>query len=404
MRKLALPAVLLVLLPLSARAALSPVGAPFPIEAESSCSFLKELTVISNPAGSFEVVWVDDPEGDVRGQLFNPDTSPAGGPVSLLTLHGGQVGFGFVGTWADGYQVAMNVIDTGVSPSNPWEAFRVRIDPFGNLLVPPLRIKTPNFREIAPAGGGESMELRVEPPVTGTPSCSNRGLLVRRLGDDGVPVTSASRVTRRASAWSGADLVVERVVNDTFLVAYRTCEQFSGYVARRLNQNGLPVGKPINFPLPGPAVNFGGGNVAMAARGRDFLIAAMAYNQTTGAGSARVMGVFREKKFGPTRLPIALAGGIVDVAASPTPGGGYVLLYFAATGDPLHATLFAQELSSTGAPQGAPVQLTGDDFIGVDAAVASLPGGRWIVVTRAQQGDLVACDERLIGTIFSSGS
>ena len=402
MRKLALSAILLLLLPLSARAALTPVGAPFPIQDESPCSFLKELTVVSNPPGSFEVVWVDDAEGDVKGRLFLPDGTPGGEPLSLLTLHGGQVGFDFVGTWAGGYEVAMNVIDTGVSPSNPWEAFRVRIDPFGNLVEPPLRIKTPNFREIAPAGGGQSMEFRIEPPVTGTPSCSNRGLLVRRLDTDGTPVTSASRVTRRASAWSGSDLVVERVVNDTFLVAYRTCEQFSGYVARRLNQNGLPLGKPINFPLRGPAVNFGGGNVAMATRGRDFLIAAMSYNQATGAGSANVMGVFRERKFGPTRLPIALAGGIVDVAASPTPGGGYVLLYFAATGDPLHATLFAQKLSSTGVPQGAPVQLTGDDFIGVDGAVASLPGGRWVVVTRAQQGDFGVCDERLIGTILSS--
>ncbi len=403
MRKPALSAILLLLLPLSARAALTPVGDPFPIEDESPCSF-QELTVISNPVGSFEVVWVDHAEGDVRGQLFNPDATPAGGPVSLLPLHGGQIGFDFAGTWADGYHLAINVMDTGVSLSNPWEAFRVGIDTSGNPLGTPVRVKTRNFRKLAPAGlfGGESLELRLEAGPSSV-TCSRLGLLARRLDDTGAPLTGASRVTRQASAWTGHDLMAERVANDTFVVAYRTCQQFSGYVARRLNQNGLALGKPINFPLPGPPINFAGGNVAMAARGRDFLIAAMSVDQSTAAGRVQVMGMFREKKFGPTRLPIPRAGGIVDVAASLTPGGGYVILYFAATGDPLHPTLFAQEVSSQGVPQGAPVQLTGDDFIGVDGAVASLPGGRWIVVTRAQQGDLVACDERLIGRILSSG-
>ena len=89
------------------------------------------------------------------------------------------------------------------------------------------------------------------------------------------------------------------------------------------------------------------------------------------------------------------------MAASPT--GGYLLLFHGATGNPVRPALYVLELNARGVPQGPPLAVTGDDFLGVNGAVASLPDGRWIVVTRAQQGERPDCTERLVGTVLSSG-
>jgi len=109
--------------------------------------------------------------------------------------------------------------------------------------------------------------------------------------------------------------------------------------------------------------------------------------------------------FGPSRVatPPGYFGiaGVMDLEASPS--GGYLLLFQAANGDPQRRTLFAQELDARGVPQGTPVAVTGDGELGVAGAVASLPDGRWIVITREQSSDdATACSERVIRTIFAS--
>jgi hypothetical protein len=391
----------LLLLPLPAQAALTQVGVPFAIVDESPCSFLKDLEVIASPEGAFEVVWVDDRELAVRGRLFAPSLDPAGPPVALLPLHGEQINFDFVGTWAGSYELAMNVMDISETPNVPWEAFRVQLDGEGDPVMPPVRVKTQRFMELAPVADGDSLQFRWEPPIFGRSGCLNRGLLARRIDESGAPISTESRVTRRASAWSGTDLVVEHLPNDTSLAVYRTCQQFTGLVARRLNANGVPLGKPINLPLPGIDIGFGDGNLVLAARGRDFVVAAMSYEPLLKSGGAFTRGVVNDKVFGPFRLLSPLdIGGVVDIAASPN--GGYLLLFFGFIEDPPHIALFAQELDARGAPQGTPLAVTGDDYIGVDGAVTSLPDGRWIVVTRAQQGDgpSGSCHERLVGTVL----
>lgn len=401
-------AIVLLLLPSSAQAALTPVGAPFPIVDESPCSFVTELTVIANPLGPFEVVWVDDWEFDVRSRLFTSAFTPAGPPVTVLPLHGGLNPYEILGTWHEGnYEVALNVADTGTNPSSPLAAYRTWLDFNGNVATPPVRIKPQRFFKIAPASHGASLQLRSEPPFFGPPSCRSLGLLARAIDHTGAPLSGESRITRRASAWSGSHLVAERLPNDTFVAVYSTCQSFTGLVARRVNQNGLALGKPINFPLPGRVGNFAGGDLALAARGRSFAVAAMVHNPTnSNATGGYTMAVVNNQVFGPYRVtgPLNVAG-MVDMAASPT-GSGYLLLYQGASGNPLRLTLFAQELDARGVPQSQPVAITEADELGVNGAVASLPDGRWLVVTRAQQerpGDPPLCNERLMGTVLSSG-
>lgn len=86
--------------------------------------------------------------------------------------------------------------------------------------------------------------------------------------------------------------------------------------------------------------------------------------------------------------------------------GGYLLLYVGFDGEPARQTLFVQELDARGSPVGERLAVTGGDYLGVDGAVASLPDGRWLVVTRSQKeqpGDPPVCNERLVGTVLSSG-
>src|SRR5262245_51459309 len=94
---------LVLLLPIPAMSALTPEGAPFAIvDEEALCSCLTDVEVVATPEGAFEVVWAD--EGgtyEVRSRLFAPGLEPAGPPVALLPLHGGQSWFDFAGTWAD---------------------------------------------------------------------------------------------------------------------------------------------------------------------------------------------------------------------------------------------------------------------------------------------------------------
>lgn len=399
-RSRCLPVFFLLLLPLPVRAVLTPVGAPLAIVDESPCSFIPDLEVIATPKGAFEVVWVDDFAGEVKGRRFARNLQPGGPPVALLPLHGGLNTFDLVGAFANPYALVMNVLDFGNDPGDPRAAYRVQLGLEGDPLAPPTRLKPSRFLELAPAAHGDSLQFRFEPPIFGPATCQSQGLLARRIDETGAPLSAESRVNRRASAWSSSHLVVDRLRNDTFVAVYSTCQKFIGLVARRLNAAGAPVGKPIDLPLPGRVGNFAGGDLVLAARGANFAVAAMVSNPDPGLTGGYTRAVVNGQVFGPHRIsgPLAVAG-VVDLAASPT--GGYLLLFQGASGDPQRLTLFAQELDAQGLPQGEPLALTGEDELGVAGAVASLPNGRWIVVTRAQQGDSSSCSERLVGTVLT---
>lgn len=399
-----LPVLALLLFPLTAQAELTPVGSPLAIADESPCSFITELEVTATPKGAFEVVWVDGWEEFVKGRRFDRGLNPAP-PVNLLPLHGGLNVFDITGTFAAGrYEVAMNVADFGTDPSDPAAAYRVSLDLDGQPDAPPFRIETQRFLEIAPASAGNSLQFRFEPPLFGPPACRSLGLLARRIDESGNPLSPESRVTRRAPAWNFNHLVAERLPNDSFVTVYSTCQNYLGLVARRLNPNGVPVGKAINLPMPGRVGNFAGGNFELAVRsGNDFAVVAMVFGSDPADTGAYARGVVNGKVFGPTRIPTpaGLAGisGVVDLEASPD--GGYLLLFQAAAGSPQRQVLFAQELDAEGDLVGTAVQITGDDEFGVNGAVAPLPGGRWVAVTRATHTEAEVCTERLVGTVLS---
>ena len=398
------PILLALLLPLPVRAALTPAGT-LAIEEESSfCSSITNLEVIATPKGAFEVIWGDDGEDfAVKGRRFGRNLEPMGPPQVLLPLHAGLFFSDFKGTFAGRYELAMNALDFGNHPSNPSTGYRVSLNLAGDPLAPPARFKPPKPAGLTPAAGGASLQFRSEPPFFGPPTCQSQGVLARRIDAGGAPLSSESRVTRRASASDGR-LVAARLPNDAFVAVYSTCEKFTGLVARNLSPAGAPVGNPINLPLPGRVGNFGGGNLVLAARsGNDFVVAAMVSNPSAGIGSGYTRAVMNGEVFGPTRLVTpsghAAIGGVVDLEASPS--GGYLLLFLGVNGDPQRRTLFAQELDARGVPQGAPVAVTGDGELAAAGAVASLPDGRWIVVTRARSSeDPTACSERLVGTIL----
>ena len=394
-------ALLLLLLPLPARAALVPVGAPLAIADESICSFIPDLEVIATPKGAFEVVWVDFGDETVKGRRFARNLQPAGAPQTLLPLHGGLNSFDFVGTWAGRYELVMNVLDFGDDPDDPTAAYRVQLDLAGDPLAPPARIKPSRFLELAPAAAGDSLQFRFEPPIFGPPTCQSWGLLARRIDLDGDPLSVESRVNRHASAPALGPLEVERLPDDTFVAAYGTCQKFVGLVARRLNSAGAPVGNPIDLPLPGRA-----SGLVLAARGADLAVATVIFNSTSpGLSGIYTRAVANGQVFGPTRISIPApltASFVVDLEASPT--GGYLLLFQGSSGNPERHVLLAQELDAQGVPQGAPLAITGESEFGVGGAIASLPNGRWLVVTRVQSGPpgLPDCRERLIGTILAS--
>jgi hypothetical protein len=385
----------MLLLPLTAQA-LTPVGAPLVIADESPCSFVTDLEVIATPKGAFEAVWVDDYNFEVKGRRFGRDLVASGPPVALLPLHGGLNFFDIVGAWAGRYEVAMNVLDFGEDPSDPEAAYRVSLDLEGDPLASPARFETTRFLEIAPAAGGDSLQFRWEPPLFGTFLCQSRGILASRIGPSGAPLSSESRVTRRASAWwVGGPLEVDRLPNDTFVAAYSTCEKLRGVVARRLNPVGVPVGKPINLPFPAPA-----SDLRIAARGSDLAVVAMIFSsQNPDINGAYTRTVTNGKVSDQRRIPTPAGffgiSEVIDLEASST-GSGYLLLFRASSSE--RQAVFAQALNAQGAPQGAPLNLAEN---GVRGAIASLPDGRWLVVTRAQTGTPEACTERLIGTVLS---
>jgi hypothetical protein len=393
-RSLTLPALLLLLLPLPARAALTPVGAPLAIADETPCFNLTALEAIATPKGAFEVVWVDDFVEVVKGRRFARNLQPAG-PVTILPLHGGLFPYQLAGTWAGRYELVINAVDFGNNPGDPPASYRVQLDLEGDPLAPPARVKPPRFIKLAPAGGGDSLQFRIEPPFFGPILCQSRGLLAQRVDREGRPLSAENRVSRRASAWSGA-LDVDRLPDDTFVAAYGTCHKFTGVVVRRLNAAGAPIGKPIDLPLPDRS-----GNFKLAARGADFAVAVGILNASAGLTGIYTRAVLNGQMFSSDRIPVPLTfTAVIDLAASPA--GDYLLLYQSIDADLQRRVLFVQELDARGVPQGAPLAITGDNESGVDGAVASLPNGRWLVVTRTRSGADDACRERLIGTIFAS--
>jgi hypothetical protein len=396
-RSLTLPAAFLLLLyPLPARAALTPVGAPLAIADETRCFSMIDLEVIATPKGAFEVAWTAE-DFDVKGRRFARNLQ-AGPPQTLLFIHGGLNFLDFVGTWAGRYELVMNVFDFGDEPADPTAAYRVQLDLEGDPLAPPARVKPPRFLELTPAAGGDSLQFRFEPPIFGPFPCQSWGLLARRIDRVGNPLSAESRVNRRASALSvGSPLEVTRLPDDTFVAAYGTCHKFTGVVVRRLDAAGAPVGKAINLPMPSPV-----SDLVVAARGADFAVAATIFSSNPGVTGGYTRAVVNGQVFGPTRVSASLAlSGIIDLAASPA--GRYLLLFRGAGNNPERHTLFAQELDAQGVPQGAPLAIAEGHPLGLAGAVASLPNGRWIVVTRAQSGTGDACRERLVGTILAGG-
>lgn len=394
-RSLPLLAFLLLLLPLPARADLTPIGDPLVIADRPFCSFVTSLEVIPTPKGAFEVVWVDETDFAVNGLRFARNLQTSGPPRALLPLHGGLNSIDFVGSWAGRYELVMNVLDFGNDPADPGAAYRLPLNVEGHPVKPPLRVEaeTDRFVQLAPAAAGDSLFFRTEPPFFGPATCRSLGLLAHRINGNGVPISDVSRVTRRASPWGGFQLAVDRLPNDTFVAVYSTCRDFNGLVARRLDAAGAPVGQPINLPLPGTI----SGPVLAARGGTDFAVAAMIFSSTPEVTGAYTRAVVNGQVFGPTRIsnpsPI---GRVVDLAASPD--GGYLLLF---TGG---GALWAQELDAQGVPQGTPLAIpTEDEFNPVNGAVASLPNGRWIVVTRTQRGGVEECSERLRGFVLTGG-
>jgi hypothetical protein len=401
-------ALLLLLLPLPARAALTPVGPPLAISESPFCSFNINLEVTATPAGAFEVVWADDADGFVRGQRYTRGLLPTGSPQPLLPLHGGLFFSGFISTWTGRYEVALNALDFDANPGDPVVGYRVSLDLEGNPLAPAAHFKPPRLYWLVPAAGGDSLQIRVEPPLFGPPTCQSEGLLARRIDAGGAALSAESRITRRASAFSLGYFQVERLPDDTFVAVYSTCEKLTGLVARRLSSAGAPVGKPIDLPLSTSLGNFAVSDLVLAARsGSDFVVGTMVFNTSSGPSGSYTRGVVNGQVFGPTLIPIPAGASnipvLIDLAASPA--GGYLLLFESDAGDPAHITLFAQELDAKGVPQGKPVvvaEQTGGAGSGIAAAAASLPNGRWIVAARVQTGDPLICSERLVGMVLKS--
>ncbi|MES1241682.1 MAG: hypothetical protein ABUT39_08680 [Acidobacteriota bacterium] len=397
LRSFTLLALLLVLSP--AARALTPVGAPLTIVEDAPCSFITSLEVTATPKGAVDVVWVDDWTEFVKSQRFARDLHTGGPVTDILLVHGGLNVIQPVGTWAGRYELALNVLDFGEDPSDPEAAYRMSLDLDGVPLAEPARFETPRFLKIAPAAGGDSLQLRFEPPYYGPATCRSRGILASRIGPGGAPLSGESRVTRRASGWSSGYLEVARQPNDTFVAAYSTCEKLTGVVARRLNSSGATVGNPINLPFPAQIGNFGGSrNLLLAVHGNDLVVGAMIYNSQTPeiiGGYTRALRNGKVAAVHRISAPAGLnVGGLIDLEASST-GSSYLLLFRGVTSE--RQALFAQVLDAQGAPQGAPLLLAEN---GVNGAIASLPDGRWLAVARVQTGTPDACTESLVGTVL----
>lgn len=403
---------LALLLPLPARAALTPVGSPQVVFEAPSCSARPSVEVIATPPGAFDVVWSDDDDAKVLGQRFARDLTPTGSPATLMTLHGGLFITDLLGAWTGRYQLAINGIDFGDHPDNPATGYRVSMNLAGNPLGPPLIVRAGDFFvKLAPAAGGDSLLLRAEPPIFGPVRCQSFGLLARRIDEHGAPLGPENRVGRKASAvayGAGFQSQVERLPDDTFLLVYPTCEKFTGLVVRHLNASGAPVGNPINLTLPALPGNFSIPSLSLAARGaNDFAVAGSILDTRNPAiNGTYTRAVADGQSFGPTRLavPAALTSTIaLDLAASPA--GRYLLLFQGPkAGDTGRVLVFAQELDAHGAPLGSPVQVAeaNGSNLGPAAAVASLPGGRWAVATQEQNGESSSCDERVVVTLLES--
>jgi hypothetical protein len=386
------------------------VGTPLIFANMDSCSFETELEVVATPKGAFDVIWADFAQDEVVKALrFGRNLQPADAPVTLLPIHGGLRFSDFMGTWAGRYEVALNAADFGNHPSDPLTGYRISLNLAGDPLAPAARFKPQRFFQLAPAAGGDSLQFRLEPPVFGPPACQSQGLLARRIDEGGAALSPESRITRRASAFSAGypHFAVDRLPDDSFVAVYTTCEKFTGLVARRLNAAGAPVGNPINLPLPGRLGNFGGGNLLVAARGgKDFVAVGRVIEDTANPPfSVYTRAVVNGQVFGPARISpptgFISVNGLLDLEASPA--GGYLLLFQGFRSDVQRSFLFAQELDARGVPQGTPLEISGGEGFTVNAAAAaSLPDGRWIVITREQSSaDATACSERLVRIILA---
>lgn len=393
-RSRSLAALAFLLLPMSARAELAREGVPLIIASSEFCSSEIELEVIATPKGAFDAIWVDASEDfAVKGLRFGRNRQPTGAPVTLLPVHGGLFFSEIAGTWAGRYEVAFYAGDFDNNPDDPETGYRVSLDLEGDPLRPAARFKPPRIARITPAAKGDSLQFRSEPPFFGSNTCASQGLLVSRINSGGAPISTESRVNRRASAWGGPYLAVDRLPDDTFIAAYSTCEKFTGVVARRLSSTGAPVGGPFNLPLPARVGNFEGANLLAAAHdGNDFAVAAMISDTRTGIRGPYTQAVVNGKVAGPTALPAPVSL-IVDLEASPS--GGYLLLFRGGGGGSTFPRIYAQELDARGVPRGTPLAITAESEAGVAGAAASLPDGRWIVVTREQRGNDEGCNERV---------
>jgi hypothetical protein len=155
------------------------------------------------------------------------------------------------------------------------------------------------------------------------------------------------------------------------------------------------VGKPINLPLPRPA-----SDLSVAARGNDLAVASVIFSsQNPDINGAYIRaarnGTVSDLHRIPTPAGYFAVSEIIDLEAS-SAASTYLLLFRATSSE--RQAIFAQVLDAQGAPQGAPLLLAES---GVAGAVAALPDGRWLAVTRVQTGPSPdTCTEDLIGTVL----
>jgi hypothetical protein len=383
-------------------AALGPTGPEILVDEAPYCAHEPGLGVAATPKGAFAVVWVDDSD-DFAYQSRRYDRGLVGGPIHTLRAYeGGQFGIEVEPVFAGDYQIAVNILDFDADPGDPWAAYRVQLALNGEPLGPATRLETGRFLALFPGPAGESLQVRWEPPIWGPTTCQSWGLRARRVAQSGAALFPEHRVTGRASGATPGRPSMTRTGDGRFAIAWPTCDRFVGVVARRLDAQGAPRGRIFDFALPARS----GALEVAAHRERMAVAGVIAYNVAELPQRAFAAVVVGNSPHGPHLLPPLPEGiglqRVVDLAVSAT-GRHVVLLQGSGTEQTL---LFAQELDDRGRPLGAPLQLGPSSERGMDGAVASLGGDRWVVVTRQQlpAGDLGdACSERIVARVLRDG-